>query len=93
MAIARHGAGWVELPNALTRTYPNAGRDWGWQWVFPATRMYVDRLTAQRLAVYHGKGTKVCPARSGKHGCGRNSAGLVRRAIQNYAAGYRSSRY
>jgi integron integrase len=47
-ADLRHGAGWVELPNALTRKYPNAGRDWGWQWVFPATRMYVDRLTAQR---------------------------------------------
>jgi len=47
-ADLRHGAGWVELPNALTRKYPNAGRDWGWQGVFPATRMYVDRLTAQR---------------------------------------------
>ena len=47
-ADLRHGAGWVELPNALTRKYPNAGRDWGWQWVFPATRFYVERLTAQR---------------------------------------------
>jgi integron integrase len=47
-ADLRHGAGWVELPNALTRKYPNAGRDWGWQWVFPATRFYIDRLTAQR---------------------------------------------
>jgi hypothetical protein len=46
----------------------------------------------QRLAVYHGKGTKACPARSRKRGCRRSSAGLVRRAIQNYAAGYRSSR-
>ena len=47
-ADLRHGAGWVELPNALTRKYPNAGRDWGWQWVFPATRFYVERLTGQR---------------------------------------------
>jgi integrase len=31
----RHGAGWVELPGALLRKYPNAGRDWGWQWSFP----------------------------------------------------------
>ena len=30
------------------RKYPNAGRDWGWQWVFPATRFYVDRVTGQR---------------------------------------------
>ncbi len=44
----RQGAGRVELPGALARKYPNAGREWGWQWVFPATRIYVDRLTSQR---------------------------------------------
>jgi integron integrase len=42
------GAGWVELPTALLRKYPNAGREWAWQWVFPATRLYRDRLTGQR---------------------------------------------
>ena len=47
-ADVRYGAGWVELPGALTRKYPNAGRDWGWQWVFPATRLYMDGLTGQR---------------------------------------------
>ncbi|HXD96705.1 MAG TPA: integron integrase [Candidatus Acidoferrum sp.] len=44
----RQGAGWVELPWALARKYPNAGREWAWQWVFPATRFYVDRETGQR---------------------------------------------
>jgi len=44
----KRGAGWVELPGALMRKYPNAGREWGWQWVFPATRIYVDRVTGQR---------------------------------------------
>jgi integron integrase len=44
----RRDAGWVELPWALARKYPNAGREWGWQWVFPATRFYVDRETGQR---------------------------------------------
>jgi integron integrase len=43
-----HGAGWVAMPDALARKYPNAGREIGWQWVFPATRHYVDRLTGQR---------------------------------------------
>ncbi len=47
-ADLRQGAGWVELPWALARKYPNAGREWGWQWVFPATRIYVERLTGQR---------------------------------------------
>jgi integron integrase len=44
----QHGAGWVELPMALARKYPNAGREWAWQWVFPATRTYVDRLIGHR---------------------------------------------
>jgi integron integrase len=47
-ADLRHGAGWVEFPGALLRKYPNAGRDWGGQWVFPATRFYVDRVAGQR---------------------------------------------
>jgi integron integrase len=47
-ADLRQGAGWVELPWALSRKYPNAGREWAWQWVFPATRLYSDRATGQR---------------------------------------------
>ena len=39
------GIGRVSLPDALDRKYPNAGKEWGWQWVFPATRYYVDRAT------------------------------------------------
>jgi integron integrase len=34
--------GYVRLPHALARKYPNAAREWAWQWVFPATRTYVD---------------------------------------------------
>jgi integron integrase len=39
------GAGHVALPNALRRKYPNASREWPWQWVFPATRLYTDSNT------------------------------------------------
>jgi len=42
------GAGWVELPGALGAKYPQAGRDWGWQWVFPASRGYEEPRTGQR---------------------------------------------
>jgi integron integrase len=42
------GAGWVELPNALDRKLPREGQAWAWQWVFPATRSYVDDATGQR---------------------------------------------
>lgn len=47
-ADVRDGAGYVELPYALARKYPNAAREWGWQWVFPATRIYVDRESGRR---------------------------------------------
>ena len=48
------GAGWVELPGGLARKYPNAGRTWPWQWIFPATRRYVHRETGQeRRHHYH----------------------------------------
>ena len=39
------GAGHVVLPDALARKYPNATRAWAWQWVFPATRTYVNSET------------------------------------------------
>jgi len=31
----------VELPKALERKYPNAGKDWGWFWVFPSAKLSV----------------------------------------------------
>ena len=34
------GYGNVYLPYALARKYPNAGREWGWQYVFPAHSRY-----------------------------------------------------
>jgi integron integrase len=50
----QEGAGAVALPDALARKYPNAAREWGWQWVFPASSRYVDReLDAQRRHHLH----------------------------------------
>ena len=42
------GLGQAPLPDALVREYPNAGREWGWQWVFPASSHYLDRKTGIR---------------------------------------------
>jgi integrase len=39
------GAGHVYLPYALERKYPNANREWVWQYVFPATRLSRDPHT------------------------------------------------
>jgi integron integrase len=42
------GLGSVELPSALERKYPRAAFEWGWQWVFPATRFYLDPASGRR---------------------------------------------
>jgi integron integrase len=36
------GFGAVYLPYALERKYPSANREWGWQYVFPASKRSVD---------------------------------------------------
>ncbi|MDT7604044.1 MAG: hypothetical protein QOF61_2041 [Acidobacteriota bacterium] len=41
----REGFGDAILPHALARKYPNAGREWGWQYVFPSARRSVDPRT------------------------------------------------
>jgi integron integrase len=47
-ADLRAGRGTVALPGALRLKYLNAPIEWGWQWVFPATRFYVDAETGER---------------------------------------------
>ena len=44
----KNGLGRVSLPNALDRKYPNAGKEWGWQWVFPATSHYTVPSTGEK---------------------------------------------
>ncbi len=41
------GAGSVALPGALDRKLPGAAKEWVWQWVFPASRRYVDPETRE----------------------------------------------
>ena len=37
------GHGEVRLPDALMRKYPNAGKEWAWQYVFPSAILSPDR--------------------------------------------------
>ncbi len=52
------GGGRVPLPDALDRKYPNAGADWRWQYVFPATRVYRDVKTGM-IARHHYHATAI----------------------------------
>lgn len=42
------GAGCAYLPFALKRKYPNAERSWGWQYVFPASKLTTDPRSGER---------------------------------------------
>jgi integron integrase len=41
------GGGRVVLPSALARKCPSHALHWGWQWLCPATRRYVDAVTRE----------------------------------------------
>ncbi len=41
------GRGEAWLPEALARKWPQAARDWKWQYVFPSSRLSVDRGTGR----------------------------------------------
>jgi integron integrase len=44
----RQGCGTVYLPHALARKYPNAPGEWGWQYVFPSSRLGIDPRSGVR---------------------------------------------
>jgi integron integrase len=41
------GWGEVAMPSALDRKYPNAAKDWRWQWVFPQRKRWRNTRTGQ----------------------------------------------
>src|SRR6266480_2134120 len=43
----RRGAGRVDIPGAMARKYPKASTEFRWQYVFPATRTYIDLVTRE----------------------------------------------
>ncbi len=44
----KQGLGRVVLPNALDRKYPEANREWSWQWMIPASKYYTDSVTHEQ---------------------------------------------
>jgi integron integrase len=43
------GQGYTVLPYALDRKYPGASREWGWQFVFPASMLTRDHVTSSPI--------------------------------------------
>ena len=71
----RRGGGRVDIPGALARKYPRASTEFRWQWVFPATRIYLDVVTRE-LRRHHLHPTVIRRAVADAV----RSAGLMKRA-------------
>ena len=71
------GAGHVQLPEALSTKYPNASREWPWQWVFPATRRYVDASTGEQRRHHVHETALQRAVRSAALGAGLSKASAV----------------
>ncbi|MBA3513152.1 MAG: integron integrase [Pyrinomonadaceae bacterium] len=50
----KEGYGAVNLPTALARKYPNAAREWAWQFVFPAAKRSRDPISGLTLRHHVG---------------------------------------
>jgi integron integrase len=51
------GHGEVMLPDAIERKYPNAGRDWKWQYLFPSSVLAWDQSSGKFRRFYAAKTT------------------------------------
>jgi len=51
----REGFGQVYLPNALDKKYPNASKEWRWQYIFPAERLSTDPRSGKRRRHHIGE--------------------------------------
>jgi integron integrase len=71
----RRGYGRVYLPYALERKYPNASKEWSWQWVFPSEKLSVDPRSG---AVRRQHASEDALQRAVKRAIGR--AGIVKKA-------------
>ncbi len=64
--VAGHGG--VFLPDALQRKWPNAAKEWAWQYVFPAKRLTVDGAVVRRHHVHENSLQKAVKEAAGKAG-------------------------
>jgi integron integrase len=65
-----HGLRGAVLPGALAAKYPNAEREWRWQWVFPATRPYREAATGVRRRHHLHESVIQRSVTASAHSCG-----------------------
>ena len=64
------GFGTVYLPHALARKYPQANREWGWQYVFPSTTRSGDPRSGEiRRHHWHDQNVQRALRKAARRGC------------------------
>jgi integron integrase len=69
-ADLKRGYGEVWLPTALRKKYVGAGRDWRWQYVFPASKVSVDPETGKVRRHHFDESTIQAAVRGAASRCG-----------------------
>jgi integron integrase len=66
----------VWLPGALDKKYPNAGKEWGWFWLFPSKSLSVDprSLSVRRHHVHPASLQKAFKVALGKAGIAKQAS-------------------
>jgi integrase len=67
-----HGFGFVYLPYALERKFPNAPTEWVWQYVFPSGRLVKDQHSGLMYRWYMSESTLQKAVREAAHAAGIN---------------------
>src|SRR5216117_692046 len=69
------GFGSVHLPFALSRKFPNAAREWAWQYVFPSSRISLDPRSGKKQRHHIAEGILQSALKTAIH-----ASGIVKRA-------------
>jgi integron integrase len=69
------GFGSVHLPFALARKFPNAAREWRWQYVFPSSRLSIDPRSGRKQRHHIAEGVLQSALKRAV-----DTAGIVKRA-------------
>jgi integron integrase len=69
------GFGAVHLPFAIGRKFPNAAREWAWQYVFPSSRLSIDPRSGKRQRHHMAEGILQSALKRAV-----DAAGIVKRA-------------